>query len=194
MDYWNYHGDGLDKRAQSYLDSVARSCSIKGIPMTCIMNHIQMLDEVNTSGAAELFNMDTHSDLADKDCRHLNVGTWVSYVKWRQRGCYIWARGNSNLWQGECNGSNDMFNSRGKIYNWKTDWKSVTTHSYRKSEPCLEDLMKGAIKVCVCLSPMYRDNELEKVFQNWRRLWNVPYRRGLRDERQERRVSASDFV
>ena len=194
MDYWNKHGDDLDKRAQAYLDKVAKCCIANGIPMTCVMNHVQMLDEVNTSGATELFNMDMHSDLADKDCRYLNVGTWVGYVKWRRRGSYIWARGNSLLCQGECNGSDDMFNFREKIYKRKTDWGNVVARSYRKGEPDLATLMKDTIKVCVCMSPYYSDERLEKVFQNWRHRWDVPYRWGRRDEGQERRVAASDFV
>lgn len=87
-----------------------------GVPTLIVRHHHYMLDDVNDSGCSFIEHIDYHSDLTDWPGKikkftdkpyhgrmHLNCGTWLNYVKWRDVGEVRW-RYPSN----ECAAGNDI--------------------------------------------------------------------------------------
>lgn len=91
-----------DEEVLTFLDLLRDVAAKKNVPIHAMMNHNQMLKYVDCSSARRLINLDAHSDLADKDVDERNIGTWISYVKWRKEGEYFWLRNAHDPWAGEC--------------------------------------------------------------------------------------------
>jgi len=146
------------------------------------MNHHQMLRCVNQSHARRLVNLDAHSDLANKDVDELNIGTWISYVKWRKQGQYIWLRNASDPYGGECGYSFTYPHAR------HTDWSSVTTH-HIDYVPTLRDLNKmSVVEIGMCMSPAFCEKDHEMSFVHWLKENKIQYRKGYRDEHKSYRA------
>ena len=113
IDFWGPRW-GVKETREDLRDTLKTALG-RRIPVIAVMNHQQLLREVNGSQASRLINVDEHSDLAPADCDELNCGTWVSYVRWRRGGEYLWIRNTREL-SGSCN--------YGSWENWKadTDW------------------------------------------------------------------------
>lgn len=183
IDYWLNRANS-ERIASSYLDKVALSCAAHSVPLRAVMNHHQMLPLVDASGADTLVNIDMHSDLADSTVRDLNCGTFVSYVSWRRTGHYHWIQGDV-IRDGECNPNDPIWSRNGRHNVGITDWASLQrTFTQTAPDPLTLIGVRSprCVGVGVCLSPSYCGWDLEQVFHAWRKRWNVPYRKGRRDE------------
>jgi hypothetical protein len=174
IDFWNSGAQALDS-----LDSFF--CSLQNIPTIAVMNHQQLLNHVNQNPANQLINIDTHSDISDeKGLDKLNCGTWVSYVKWRIKSEYLWIYSQS-IDAGSCQATGS----------WKFGlhlWQKI---SARKAPQKLNITKlignKTLTGVGLCLSPDYiYDETLEETFNYIVDKYNIPYRKGRRNENYDR--------
>jgi len=178
MDFWN---DWTRVGSiHNYLDRLCFDIKKSGIFMTAVMNHQQMLSLVNESKARRLINIDQHSDLVDTKVDRLNCGTWVSYVKWRSEGKYLWFHKHAEH-QGDCNQMPPIFTSR-SVRRKITDWGYIG-HKKVKTTPSRRYLMnKDITDFSLVLSPAFVDEELEPVFRDIVKGYKIPYRKGWRAE------------
>ena len=137
------------------------------------MNHQQMLSFVDNSGASMLINVDEHSDVCNKNTDRFECGSWISYVNWRKQGEYFWIRNSRDLTHGSCNGQDP--------WNFDLDWNKVKS-IYSKQEIDLCKYLKGCVGIGLCLSPCYCYNGAENIFRDMINKYNIPYKRGRRNE------------
>lgn len=165
--------------ARRLLNHLVLFASQKNIPISAVMNHHQMLDQVNNSGALRLVNYDAHSDLADIDIDEFCCGTWVSYVKWRNRGDYIWLRKNQGLQLGECGYCFGCGHCAGCK---ATDWLKVRSRlAYSPPTITMMERM-NTVGISVCLSPEFTHPCLQTLFRKWVKDNNIQYTKGRTDE------------
>jgi hypothetical protein len=154
-------------------------------PITAVMNHQQMLPAVNNSGATTLINIDEHSDICERDVDCLNCGTWVSYVKWRQYGEYIWIRPDAGF-QNAC--SADPY-----IWNKDTDWKSALSYHIPRRKLNIVSYLHNCVGVGLCMSPAYTTTDMTEVFREIVGKYNIPYKKGRLNEEYSRKARPSLF-
>ena len=195
IDFWNSvaHADGVEIALEN-LNSVFNHCKTNGVPLSAVANHNQMLSLVNKSKANQLINIDYHSDLATNDVDNLNCGTWVSYVKQRNKSKYKWLHYN-DAYDGDCNGAEPIFagimGTRKKFNRGIVDWNE-----------CVHSEVNGPVfnfkkmfdrervsQVCICESPSYTDSDILKKFVEWRKNKNISYKRGLREDSYNKNIT-----
>lgn len=173
IDYW--YQPEIARRALTLLMEAVPS----RVPVTAVMNHQQMLPEVNASGASRLINIDEHSDLAEATVKKLACGTWISYVKWRKQGTYIWIRPEQS-YQGSCNGDDRA------IWNAGTDWKYSESKYISRRNLQITKYLQDCVGVGLCMSPAYVFPDIIVVFREIVDRYGIPYRKGLWKERNIR--------
>jgi hypothetical protein len=156
----------------------------KKIPVMACMNHQQMLPAVNVSGANRLINIDEHSDLAESSVSKLNCGTWISYVRWRKDGEYIWIRSHRDF-QGSCNG-----NDRGH-WTEDTDWGRCSSRHIKRDRLNIMTYLRDCVGVGICMSPAYALGAVAEVFREIVDRYGIPYRKGRLNEANSRSVRPS---
>ena len=113
------------------IDAIESALNHRRQPLM-VMNHQQLLRHVNESGAEKLINVDAHSDIcARSETTRLQCGTWISYVKWRKSGTYVWVRNDPDARAGNCNDAPDRPRS---AWSQGSDWWKVST-VYEKKLP-----------------------------------------------------------
>ena len=182
LDFWNDCHPHDVENDLNRLFSLARK---KGIPIVAVMNHQQLLRYVDASKARELINLDTHSDLGCVDTvDEFNCGTWIAYVRWRHRGIYRWLH-RKTVNDGECAWERPIFMNehctRVRTRPENTDWKKVT-HRRVKKMPNISDLLKDCVEMGFVMSPAYSDYDFEEVFRKTLKKFDIPYKKGRRDE------------
>jgi hypothetical protein len=155
-------------------------------PIIAVMNHQQMLREVNASKAKRLTNIDAHSDLAESSVSKLNCGTWISYVTWRKQGEYIWIRPDVG-YQNSCNGDDRA------IWNAGTDWKYSVSRYISRRNLKITTYLHDCVGVGLCMSPAYAPIEVVEVFREIVDRYGIPYRKGRWNEETTRRMRPSGF-
>ncbi len=177
IDFWRtFNSKTLDQ-----LRKVFQKGKDRGLPMIAVMNHQQMLKEVNESEADRLINIDAHADLSESAVEDLNCGTWVSYVRWRRGAEYIWVR-NRRDYYGSCNWTHHGIrraSSRGWYFG--SDWGIVNTE-YPGRDLNLMKYTRWCVGIGLCLSPEWCSEEGESVFYELIDEFGIPYRRGRRNE------------
>ena len=154
----------------------------RGIDKIAVMNHQQLERFVSQSNARTLINIDTHSDITHFDIGDFNCGTWVSYVRWRKEGKYVWYRSNPTTEAGNCNKCDLPWNDN-------VDWKSATSAHRAQSFDFSSNLdLANVVGVGLCLSPsfngdghygiLYEDTPMEAVFRDIVNKYNLPYLKG----------------
>lgn len=176
MDYWNGRTPAYTRRS---LFSLLKRLKKKRVPMIACMNHQQMLNHVNDSNARRLINLDTHSDLAQPAVTMLNCGTWVSYVKWRQKGEFVWCHRRS-ISEGDCSSGTRIFPNNGAINKIVSDWKKIKRTKMHL--PNYRYLTTHTIAAGLVLSPEYIYEELEWVFYEAIVEFGIDYIKGRRSE------------
>jgi len=177
-DYW-YDADQAERQLILLMQKLRA-----GVPVIAVMNHQQMLPEVNASGALQLINIDEHSDLSEKTVGSFDCGTWVSYVKWRQQGTYIWVRPDKS-YQGSCNGDDRA------TWNALTDWKYSDSRYIARKNLRITNYLQDCVGVGLCMSPAYACSDVIRVFRHIVKHYDIPYRKGLRKENNHRRLRPS---
>lgn len=158
------------------LECVAEFVRRRKVPCVAVMNHQQMLRFVDESGCDTLLNVDTHSDLAKADIEDFSCGTWVSYVKWRKTGKYVWHHGYT-AYRGDCSGGANLFcarprHERGQMSGWMdVDHKKTVR---------MPTLSNDITAVGICLSPSFVDfpEETGELLRDWTKRHGIPYVRG----------------
>ena len=91
LDYWMNH-ESVDD-SDHFFDLVFAHCHALKIPIRLVREHHWLLPHINASKCEDVWNIDYHSDLADRD-KHgrieLNCGTWGNHVRFRAKGTYVW--------------------------------------------------------------------------------------------------------
>lgn len=185
LDFFNAAGKGVEPTfcnlVENRLEAVGRFIRRHNIPATAVMNHQQMLRFVNESGCDTLLNVDSHSDLAERNVDEFNCGTWVTFVDWRSKGRFVWHHGFATYY-GDCSGDANLFGEKQTPkYRSKTSgWKAV---EHVRSE-VMPALTRDITHIGVCLSPSYVDfvDLSYDMMMSWCRKYDVPYVRGRRDE------------
>ena len=188
LDYYNYTSTTLKMLAkiEKTLNDITAFSQEYRVPVLAVMNHQQLLTDVNNSQCDTLINVDTHSDLvAYEDSFELNCGTWVSYVKWRKNGSYFWIHADETSY-GDCSGDAQIFVA-GRRYN--TDWRRC----FHKRSKLFPELGPDIKSIGVCLSPDYVDSygKVLNIFKKWVKLNNIPYLKGRTDESFGRKIYPS---
>jgi hypothetical protein len=161
----------------------------RDVSKIAVMNHQQMEWFVSQSDARTLVNIDTHSDITHVDVNDFNCGTWVSYVRWRKDGNYIWYRSNPSTEAGNCN------TRLTEPWNGGADWKSVTSSYKKQSFDFSSNLdLSNVVGVGLCLSPTFNGDDntcgyppcetwtMETVFRDIVKKYKLPYLKGRRYE------------
>lgn len=126
LDFWNKTKD-LD-RIRVFLMKV-KELKDRGIPVLVVDSHEQLTNDVNRIEIEHLINVDYHSDIWDRwnplhkeyyNC--YNCGTWINFVKTKNRLIYTWlhphTKGNEHL--GYCSHNrNPFFNEGVRFSGWK---------------------------------------------------------------------------
>ena len=160
LDFWARAA--MSRNDQAWLFSMLKRAE----SVRCFKRHDQALAHVNSPEIAakgrELWNLDTHSDLAGWDVSNtppaLNEGTWVDHVKWPNAERFLWihpdpqaakARG-----RGRCEGSfQNPFRTRHPAW-------PARRHCTRPRRLQEVDLPSRLIGACVILSrPWYETSE-----------------------------------
>jgi hypothetical protein len=171
FDYWR---TTWPKLGVSTITDVVKRAKKRGIPIIAVMNHQQMLKEVNESYADRLINVDEHADLSGADVEVLNCGTWVSYVRWRRGSEYLWIRNSRSTSLGDCNGS-------GGRWNFGTDWYK-TTSKYGGKDLRLTPFLRNCVGVGLCMSPEFSTETMQDFFRELVRENGIQYRKGRHEE------------
>ena len=174
MDFWNGR---TTEYVESDLDALLRELHQRNVPMIAVMNHQQLTNVISASSARVLINVDMHSDLADTGVDVFECGTWVSYVKWRKHGKYAWIHRHP-AYEGECN-SIPIFAHGVKKH--LSDWKHIT-HNFVRKLPPVQELVSDCVGAGLVLSPSYVYEEYEPIFRKLVQKYNIPYKRGRRNE------------
>lgn len=178
IDYWV-----KEEYAASHLNALVMYARQKHIPVHAVMNHQQLLPYVNASRARRLINIDEHSD-ATAEADSLHCGSWVSYVKWRYQGEYVWIR-NAPGYKGCCN----------KYYNqwwtWARDieWDRTSTDYVAEQNLVMMNYLTNVVGIGICMSPWYSRIPMRDVFKQLVRKYNLPYKKGRIRENNERRIT-----
>lgn len=176
MDFWN---DLSKDVVESDIDKILCVAKKRNIPMIAVMNHHQLTNIVSSSNARLLLNIDRHSDLCDTTIDTFECGSWVSYVKWRKEGKYVWMHSNHRIY-GECNGGNPIFLDNS--IRWSlSDWKHLSRKNV-DSIPSVNSLLFNCVGVGLVLSPEFVDFEFEPIFKKMVKKYNIPYVKGRRNE------------
>lgn len=184
IDFFNDEDETVLRR---YLDKLTDFAHERGIPISSVTNHQQMLDLVNNSGATGLVNVDYHSDLASDDVKEFECGTWVTYVEERQKKHYHWIHSGLSH-EGDCNGDKLLFSDNSDIVNQQrvgrnTGWGKVTHKRVRARKLTFpEKIAPNCVGVCVCSSPSYSSDELIEEFNKWRKGHKINHKRGRNNE------------
>jgi hypothetical protein len=149
----------------------------KHIPITAVMNHQQMLWNVNRTHVQRLVNLDFHSDLNDKNVEELHCGSWVSYVQWRRWGEYIWVRPKKDPSLGCCNRNDDHWNDG-------TDWKKAVSMVRSPENMDLRSLYTNCQAIGVCMSPAFINKAMQEAFLQIVTANKIPYRPGDPTDRE----------
>jgi ribosomal protein S17E len=147
LDYW------IKKNKESaniFFDKIFK----KQVPTVFVIEHEELLKDIDNSNCNILYNVDFHSDICadveievDEDATD---GTWVNFVNWRFKGQYVWICPNItqcyNAGEGTCcaDRKKDPFKSR------QTGWKSV---SFTQKQTNIN--WKIVKKIGICLSPLF---------------------------------------
>lgn len=174
LDFWRF-----PEEAVPAIEQVVGFVRQRGLPCTVVMNHQQILPLINASPARTLVNIDEHSDLSGPPINDLNCGTWVSYVRWRAEGRYLWVRNHPNSYHGCCNGGLGR-------WNYRHEWASARTTHAAQHRALDGRLTSDVIEVVLCLSPAFTPEAVYDVGRKM--LKGFPYRREVKNEHQQGRT------
>lgn len=97
LDYW-----GFERNSRSQCTGFINRLLFRRLPILVVRDHHQILEDVNKSGCSRIEHIDYHADLVEEPrlaerytAYHLNTpvlncGTWLNFVKWKNRGKVIW--------------------------------------------------------------------------------------------------------
>lgn len=89
LDYWN------GQRSRGINRFFSRVFDLR-LPIFVVPSHDQLLEHINSHPECDcLINVDYHSDVVDRvesksQRNELTEGSWVSFVRWRNRASYVW--------------------------------------------------------------------------------------------------------
>lgn len=181
VDYWSLGHRNPSISLDDFLRKITIGARSKGIPISAVMNHNQMLRKVCMSPARRLYNIDTHSDLASSNVSNYNCGTWISYITWRREGEYIWHCPPHQKSFGDCNGGENIFTDK-RVKKHLSDWGNVDRVASSVIAP-VDELLKDCVEICVCMSPCYSDGVDIESFRRWKNSFKIPYQKGTLNER-----------
>jgi hypothetical protein len=182
IDFWS-----SERAATKTLNLILNSIPKKATKIA-VMNHQQMCRYVDASKASILINIDQHSDVCTSTINKFECGSWISYVKWRKEGKYLWVRNSTSTSNGNCNGW-----QFGNTPSWRygSDWgelKSIyKAQSFNVDKLCDFSSIVG---VGLCLSPAYNSDRnrersskwAEPLFRELVEKYKFPYIKGQRQE------------
>jgi hypothetical protein len=151
LDFWCDHENAHS--ATRFINKVLNL----NVPTIFVIEHEELLPDINRSKADILYNVDFHSDLCAKQelkpGEKPEDGTWANYVKWQSKGEFYWICPSLEKCYKENNGTccgNPYLDPFKKKNEENTDWNKVTV------TPKLSTINWNSIKqVGICLSPCF---------------------------------------
>jgi len=193
IDYWAWSRSGkvCFEALQKFLCDVYNNSKA---PVVAVMNHQQLVPDVNRHQADILINIDTHADIGYEDgVRTLHCGDWVNFIKWRRQADYLWVRPGP-IYRGNCQqehhgGGGGILQLRG-TWNLGHGWWSAKTIK-REQKLDISSLLRSLdithiSGVGLCLSPDFIGEHEEDAFRKVVDLFKIPYTKGRRNEGYER--------
>ena len=163
LDFWATKT--MSPADQDWLWSMLR----RAAAVRCYRQHDQALNHINDPRIAadgrELWNLDTHSDLAGYDPSgkppRLNEGTWVDHVRWSRAERFLWIHPDTSagrpLGRGRCEGYRpNPFRTKHPVW-------PVRRHCTRPRNLGSMDLPGRLIGACVILSPPWYETDNAKA-------------------------------
>jgi len=147
LDYWSTFGNC--RSAGQFF----RKVLFLNVPILVVIEHEELVPNINKSGAQILYNVDYHSDICSdeqiKASEQPEDGTWVNFISWKKTGEYHWIYPNKKCYdlnEGLCHAEEQYDPFTKDLSGWKK-----TEHTLRLSTIDWR-------KICavgVCLSPGY---------------------------------------
>ena len=168
MDFWRK----ADPADQSLTTLLYQNSIYRNVPVTAVVSHQEMLSSVDDSGADCLINVDEHDDLINLK-QDLTDGNWISYVKWRQGGTYIWVCSYEEV---------QNFNT----HEWRKPHRRLNKEWYHGSQWANNQYLYGRQSIDLCqylvdlvgigiaLSPGYAPPDVQEVMQRLMAKYEIP--------------------
>jgi hypothetical protein len=166
IDYFNGDKDSL----YYVLQRITSEAAHREIPVKAVTNHQQLLRYANALDCGDdaplrLINVDHHPDVVVAPTA-LNCGSWLNYVRWRQRGTLTWVR--------------DDDERRAPTY---TDWGGFKVECHRPAALCPGLLMDDTVVgIGFCRSPSYTEKDISRAFMQYMRGAGIPVTEGVYNE------------
>jgi len=134
------------------------------VPKLFVIEHEELLEDINKSKAEILYNLDYHSDIcSDRQLgswEDAEDGTWVNFVSWSKKGKYIWICPDVeecyDLTSGTCHGEEEYDPFK---YPTEHSWNSLYVTQRLKTID-----WRRVTHVGICLSPCYaRANTIKNI-------------------------------
>ena len=151
LDYWMLYQDS--RSANKFFDKVFAL----DVPIICVIEHEELLKDMNKKQADILYNIDYHSDLcSDRELYEDDPaldGSWGNFVSWRKNAEFVWiCHDKYHCYEREhgvchCEKKYNPFK-----YQNQTPWKKT-----RVSQDLKTIDWSIVTRVGVCISPCYLD-------------------------------------
>jgi len=149
LDFWMNEPD--TKKANQFFNKVFAL----NVPKKFVIEHEELVDDINKSKADILYNMDFHSDICGdsqiQEGEDPEDGTWVNFISWSNKGKYIWICPDVEecyeLMAGTCHGEEEFDPFKFPI---EHSWNSIQVTQRLK----IIDWRK-VTHIGICLSPCY---------------------------------------
>jgi len=166
------------------------------VPKLFVVEHEELIDDVDESNADILYNLDFHSDICSENQIYKGEspedGTWVNFVSWKKQGEYVWICPDIvecyDCASGICHGEDEYDPFK---YQTECAWRSIILTQKLKT------IDWGAIShVGVCLSPCYSSIDsikdiTKKLGLSEKKLYNLIWRQPLMSPQNRTRGTLS---
>jgi len=151
LDFWKEYRDS--RSSTSFFNKVFAL----NVPMLFVIEHEELLNDINSSKADVLYNIDYHSDICSDNEIEVDDnptdGTWVNYISWRNKGKYCWICPSLNECYTNQNGTCCWISDSDPFkYKKESGWKSIEVTQKLKTID-----WRTITNVGVCLSPCFLD-------------------------------------
>jgi len=149
LDFWMHEGN--TQKANQFFNKVFSL----DVPKLFVIEHEELLKDINESKAKILYNLDYHSDICSDNQIHKEEkaedGTWVNFVSWSKKGKYVWICPDVEecyeCSAGTCHGEDEFDPFK---YPIEHSWRSIIVTQKLKTID-----WRRITNVGICLSPCY---------------------------------------